>query len=83
MLGPLITSIKLLLLSAYRKRVHFRVSPPPLSFPTRLQPTSCINPTTSAMVQAESSKTAERNGLRAVTAGTPADYELPWSVLFP
>jgi hypothetical protein len=34
------------------------------------------------MVQAESSKTAERNGLRAVTAGAPADYELPWSVPF-
>ncbi|KAJ5873563.1 Replication factor C subunit 4 [Penicillium subrubescens] len=30
------------------------------------------------MVQAESSKTAERNGLRAVTAGAPVDYELPW-----
>jgi hypothetical protein len=42
-----------------------------------------LQPPSSTMVQAESSKTAERNGLRAVTAGAPVDYELPWSVPFP
>ncbi|KAH2313913.1 replication factor C subunit 4 [Aspergillus fumigatus] len=30
------------------------------------------------MVQAESSASASRNSLRAVTAGAPPDYELPW-----
>ena len=32
------------------------------------------------MVQAESSTSASRNGLKAVTAGAPPDYELPWYV---
>ncbi|KAG2025933.1 hypothetical protein GB937_002075 [Aspergillus fischeri] len=30
------------------------------------------------MVQAESSASASRNSLKAVTAGAPPDYELPW-----
>jgi hypothetical protein len=32
------------------------------------------------MVQAESSASASRNSLKAVTAGAPPDYELPWFV---
>lgn len=32
------------------------------------------------MVQAESSASASRNGLKAHTAGAPPDYELPWYV---
>lgn len=34
------------------------------------------------MVQAESSSSAARNGVKASTAGAPAGYELPWSVLY-
>lgn len=35
------------------------------------------------MVQAESSSSAARNGVKASTAGAPAGYELPWSVSIP
>lgn len=33
------------------------------------------------MVQAESSSSAARNGVKASTAGAPTDYELPWLVV--
>lgn len=32
------------------------------------------------MAKAESSASAAKNGLKAVTAGAPPDYELPWCV---
>jgi hypothetical protein len=50
-----------------------------LFFPFRV-PLDRLSLPQTTMVQAESSSSAARNGVKASTAGAPADYELPWSV---